>query len=240
MIGASRAFCMVPSEWYPLPPICKCKRKKCLLNLIKIYFIIDNPCTSDCDLCEKKTGVCLRQQARLNPLVCDPPCDEDEVCIDGQCSWSNIDEEKTDHQCNPPCPLGTRCVNRECEPTSTPYCPVTCRFGQVCVDGRCGCFKGLCEYDRPCYEICEAGERCHNFSCSCGARGKCGKGEICQSDICMCGTKRGGCRPHEYCLNGICICKTNLCDQCNNSCKSNEICLDGKCVCTNQCRNGKI
>ncbi len=25
MIGASRAFCMVPSEWYPLPPICKCK-----------------------------------------------------------------------------------------------------------------------------------------------------------------------------------------------------------------------
>ncbi len=27
MIGASRAFCMVPSEWYPLPPICKCKLK---------------------------------------------------------------------------------------------------------------------------------------------------------------------------------------------------------------------
>jgi hypothetical protein len=25
MIGASRAFCMVPSEWYPLPPICKCE-----------------------------------------------------------------------------------------------------------------------------------------------------------------------------------------------------------------------
>ena len=27
MIGASRAFCMVPSEWYPLPPTCKCKKK---------------------------------------------------------------------------------------------------------------------------------------------------------------------------------------------------------------------
>jgi hypothetical protein len=25
MIGANRAFCMVPSEWYPLPPICKCE-----------------------------------------------------------------------------------------------------------------------------------------------------------------------------------------------------------------------
>jgi hypothetical protein len=27
MIGASRAFCMVPSEWYPLPPMCKCKKR---------------------------------------------------------------------------------------------------------------------------------------------------------------------------------------------------------------------
>jgi hypothetical protein len=25
MIGANRAFCMVPSEWFPLPPICKCE-----------------------------------------------------------------------------------------------------------------------------------------------------------------------------------------------------------------------
>ncbi|CAF4456676.1 unnamed protein product [Rotaria sp. Silwood2] len=25
MIGINRAYCMVPSEWYPLPPICKCK-----------------------------------------------------------------------------------------------------------------------------------------------------------------------------------------------------------------------
>ncbi|CAF3959284.1 unnamed protein product, partial [Rotaria sp. Silwood2] len=87
MIGASRAFCMVPSEWYPLPPI---------------Y----NPCSSECELCEKKTGVCLRQQAKLNPLICDPPCDDDEICIDGQCSWSNIDEEKNDYQCNARCPFG--------------------------------------------------------------------------------------------------------------------------------------
>ncbi len=216
---------------------------------------IDNPCTSDCELCEKKTGVCLRQQARSNTLICDPPCEEEEVCIDGQCSWSNMEEEKNDNQCTPSCPLGTRCVNRQCEPSLTPYCPVSCRPGQVCVDGRCGCFKGLflkehlkfllfyslglCEYDRPCYEICELGERCHNFSCSCGSRGKCGKGEICQSDVCICGIKRGGCRPHEHCLNGQCICKTSSCDQCNNSCQTNEICLDGKCVCTNQCQNGR-
>ncbi|CAF3600564.1 unnamed protein product [Rotaria sp. Silwood1] len=220
MIGASRAFCMVPSEWYPLPPICK-------------Y----NPCSSECELCEKKTGVCLRQQAKLNPLICDPPCDEDEVCIDGQCSWSNIDDEKHDYQCNPPCPFGTQCINRRCESSLTPYCPVICRPGQVCVDGRCGCFKGLCEYDRPCYEICDIGESCHNSSCSCGSQGKCGKGELCQLDICMCGRKRGGCRPYEHCINGICVCKTSSCDQCNNTCKSNEICLDGKCICTNQCQN---
>lgn len=25
MVGANRAFCMVSSEWYPLPPTCKCK-----------------------------------------------------------------------------------------------------------------------------------------------------------------------------------------------------------------------
>ncbi|CAF3636597.1 unnamed protein product [Rotaria sp. Silwood1] len=218
MIGASRAFCMVPSEWYPLPPI---------------Y----NPCSSECELCEKKTGVCLRQQAKLNPLICDPPCDEDEVCIDGQCSWSNIDDEKHDYQCNPPCPFGTQCINRRCESSLTPYCPVICRPGQVCVDGRCGCFKGLCEYDRPCYEICDIGESCHNSSCSCGSQGKCGKGELCQLDICMCGRKRGGCRPYEHCINGICVCKTSSCDQCNNTCKSNEICLDGKCICTNQCQN---
>ena len=202
-------------------------------------FFTDNPCTPECELCEKKTGVCLRQPTRVNPLTCDPPCDEDEVCIDGQCTWSNVDEEKLDQPCNPPCPTGTRCINRQCERILIPYCPVTCRLGQVCVDGRCGCFKGLCELNRPCYEICESGERCHNFSCSCGSRGKCEKGEICQSDLCMCGMKRGGCRPHEQCINGICICKTHSCDQCNNTCKSNEICLDGKCVCTHQCQNGK-
>ncbi|CAF3838702.1 unnamed protein product [Adineta steineri] len=221
MIGASRAFCMVPSEWYPLPPICK-------------Y----NPCTTDCELCDKKVGVCLRQlQTILDPLVCDPPCDEDEVCIDGQCTWSNIDIDKQDDQCNPPCPSETQCINQHCIPFSTSHCPVICRHGQVYVDGRCGCYKGLCENDRPCYEICEMGERCRNLSCSCGSRGKCGKGEICQSDICMCGIKRDGCHPHEQCINGRCICKTSSCDQCNNSCKSNEICLDGKCVCTNQCQN---
>ncbi|CAF3209093.1 unnamed protein product [Rotaria socialis] len=237
MIGASRAFCMVPSEWYPLPPICKCKSYTVDFNALRIEFILDNPCSSECELCEKKTGICLRQQAKLNPLVCDPPCDEDEVCIDGQCSWSNIDDEKNDYQCNPPCPFGTQCVNRQCESSLTPYCPVICRPGQVCVDGRCGCFKGLCEDNRPCYEICDVGERCYNLSCSCGSEGKCGKGELCQLDICMCGRKRGGCRPHEDCINGMCVCKTSSCDQCNNSCKSNEICLDGTCVCTNQCQN---
>jgi hypothetical protein len=71
-------------------------------------------------------------------------------------------------------------------------------------------------------------------------KGKCGKGEICQSDICMCGTRRGGCRSHEHCVNGICVCKTSLCDQCDNACKPNEICLDGKCVCKEQCEKGKI
>ena len=25
MTGASRAYCMVSSEWYPTPPICKCE-----------------------------------------------------------------------------------------------------------------------------------------------------------------------------------------------------------------------
>ena len=33
MIGASRAICMVPSEWYPLPPTCKCKAKARLIAL---------------------------------------------------------------------------------------------------------------------------------------------------------------------------------------------------------------
>jgi hypothetical protein len=144
MIGASRAFCMVPSEWYPLPPMCKCKKKKLFFpQLLKIYSMIDNPCTSECELCEKKTGVCLRQQARVNPIECDPPCDEGEVCIDGQCTWTNTDKENNDYQCNPPCPFGMRCNNRQCEQSLTPYCPMTCRPGQVCVDGRCGCFKGL-------------------------------------------------------------------------------------------------
>ena len=105
--------------------------------------MIDNPCSSDCELCKKKTGVCLRRQVKINPLVCDPPCDEDEVCIDGQCSWSNIDKEKNEYQCNPSCPFGTQCIDRRCEPFSKSHCPVHCRPGQICIDGRCGCFKGL-------------------------------------------------------------------------------------------------
>lgn len=110
------------------------------------------------------------------------------------------------------------------------------------MDARCSSsvlYSGLCGDNRPCYEVCEMGERCHNASCSCGTRGKCARGENCQSDICMCGSKPGGCRSHEICLNGQCLCKTSSCDQCNNACKSNEICLDGKCVCISRCDNGK-
>jgi hypothetical protein len=81
-----------------------------------------------------------------NADICDPPCDEEDKCIDGQCTWSNIGEnwhaEKNDNICNPPCSSGTRCNNRQCEPIFTPYCPVSCKSGQVCVDGRCGCSKG--------------------------------------------------------------------------------------------------
>jgi hypothetical protein len=55
----------------------------------------------------------------------------------------------------------------------------------------------------------------------------------------MCGTRRGGCRSHEYCANGICTCKSSFCDQCNNLCKSNEICFEGKCICKEQCEKGK-
>ncbi len=83
---------------------------------------------------------------RLNSDVCDPPCDEDEECIDGQCAWSNTgtnrNSEKNDNMCNPPCPFGIRCINRQCESKLTPYCPVSCRPGQLCVDGQCGCYKG--------------------------------------------------------------------------------------------------
>lgn len=106
------------------------------------------------------------------------------------------------------------------------------------IDGICSRL-GLCESGRPCYEICEAGERCRNLSCSCGGRGKCGKGEICQLDVCLCGAKQGGCRPHEHCVGGRCVCKTGSCDQCNNTCKANEVCLDGKCVCSTNCRNSE-
>ncbi|UJR22438.1 hypothetical protein I4U23_025498 [Adineta vaga] len=225
MMGASRAYCMVPSEWYPLPPVCK-------------Y----NPCTINCELCDKKTGVCSRQQTRFNSNICNPPCKDDAECIDGQCTQLNIDDDdddsdQNDNICQPPCSIGTQCENGRCVASITSSCPMTCRHGQKCVDGRCGCYKGLCERGRACYEICEFGERCYNWSCSCGLQGKCNHGEVCLSDICMCGTRRGGCRPHEQCVNGRCICKTNFCDKCDNKCKSNEICFNGKCICSKQCRN---
>ena len=111
-----------------------------------VLFLIDNPCTPDCELCEKRTGVCLRQQMRFEPDDCDPPCDDGTQCIDGQCTWTNIggnwELENDEHVCYPPCPAGTQCVNQRCEPNLTPHCPVTCRPGQACVDGRCGCSKG--------------------------------------------------------------------------------------------------
>ncbi|CAM4818585.1 unnamed protein product [Rotaria magnacalcarata] len=221
MIGSDRIYCMVPSEWYPLAPICQ-----------------HNPCTSNCEQCDQKSGVCLRQQTKLDfpSTECDPPCDDDEECIDGECAWSNLSDKwmltTDDTICNPPCPLGARCINRRCEPNMMPSCSVPCRPGQLCIDSRCGCYKGLCENGRDCFEICDIGENCHNRSCSCGVRGKCGKGEICLSDVCMCGIRRGGCPLQESCVNGKCIRKTN---QCNNTCKSNEICVDEKCVCKEQC-----
>ena len=202
---------------------------------------LDNPCTSDCELCDQKTGVCLRQPTKSDlPPACDPPCEDDEVCIDGECSWSNMPDGNTNHQqCQPPCPLGSRCHHQQCQPLLASHCPITCRFGQVCVDGRCGCYRGVCAHDRSCYEICQADESCFNLSCSCGTRGKCGQGEICQSDVCMCGSKAHGCRAHEHCVNGFCVCKTSPCDECNTACQSNERCLDGKCVCVNQCERGR-
>jgi len=44
MIGASRAFCMVPSEWYPLPPSCKCKRERERekQSIVVVFFSISN------------------------------------------------------------------------------------------------------------------------------------------------------------------------------------------------------
>ena len=100
---------------------------------------IDNPCTSDCDLCDKKTGVCLRKPSRFDLDLCDPPCEDDEECVDGECVWWN----KYNNVCNPPCPLGVQCINGKCETNLMPYCPVSCRIGQVCIDGRCGCYKGM-------------------------------------------------------------------------------------------------
>jgi hypothetical protein len=145
MLGSSRAFCMVPSEWYPLPPICKCEMNLSAVNdhIQNVILFIDNPCTTDCQLCDQKMGVCLRQQTKQDPLLCDPPCEDDEVCIDGQCSWSNIEQNINEHQCNPSCPFGSQCIHRQCEPSSRVLsCSIPCQFGQVCVDGQCGCFKG--------------------------------------------------------------------------------------------------
>ncbi len=146
MIGASRAFCMVPSEWYPSPPICKCEWYLLITRIKNVKFWLDNACTSDCEVCDKKTGVCLRQQITFNLDIHNPSYDEDEECIDEECTLSNIDDnwdsKKNENVCNPPCSFGTQCINRRCEPNLTPYCPVPCRPGQLCIDGRCGCYKG--------------------------------------------------------------------------------------------------
>lgn len=199
-------------------------------------FEIDNPCSTECDLCEKKTGVCLRQQTKKTRVdQCDPPCEDSEECIDGECTWTNT---KT---CKSPCPTGAQCVNGKCQFNLASQCPVPCRSDQFCINGRCGCYRGLCESNnRSCYEICEHGERCFNMSCSCGIKGKCQSGEICSMDTCMCGPKRGGCRSNERCIHGHCVCKTNNCDPCENKCQTNETCLNGKCVCKENCIKGII
>ncbi len=117
------------------------KKKKKYYN-----FGIDNPCASDCELCDKKTGVCLKQQTKFNHEICDLPCDDDEECIDGECVWTNVnryeDLTMNANVCNPPCLSGEQCINRRCESNLTSYCPVSCRPGQLCIDGRCGCYKG--------------------------------------------------------------------------------------------------
>lgn len=161
------------------------KRFLFLPSLDSFTIVLDNPCDFDCDVCDDKKGVCLRRTMRH---ICDPACDDDEICLDGECTWSN--QKKN---------IETSCLFGQCRTTtmattistvSSSSCPIPCRTGQVCIEGRCGCAKILsdpsCSPGRLCYEICEMGEQCFNHSCSCGQHGKCRMDQICQFDQCQC------------------------------------------------------
>lgn len=111
-------------------------------SISSFRLLVDNPCNADCESCEQKTGVCLRKQTKIDPLICDPPCEDDETCIDGECTWSNIQSPLDDNLCIPSCPPTFQCIHRQCQPLMNPFCPIPCRSGQICIDGRCGCYRG--------------------------------------------------------------------------------------------------
>lgn len=120
------------------------------------------------------SGGCGPQESQgplgFDPSVCDPPCPDQEACVNGTC---------VPKDCDPPCDDGHHCDSGVCVADD---CDPPCGSGLQCVAG--ACVAGGC--DPP----CAVGQHCEGTACLpniCDP--PCETGETCMthgSDVCEC------------------------------------------------------
>ena len=193
----------------------------CPDGFLCIADVCERPQCQSADDCPEALPLCEEQICVAPPLVCEPECGLNEICIEGQCTPRPSCEEL-------PCPEGSWCWDEACVECLTdaqcgegrscdlqihqcveglrgqPCVPCglfeeewgsECGVGFVCVDGVSGCRKA-CQSEEDC-----GGLECYNGGCM-GPYGdetclglECQSGQDCESLVC----ESGYCAPPQYC-----------------------------------------
>ena len=188
-----------------------------------------------------------RSSSLLPPPPCDPPCQEDERCSEGQC-LTNTEICTADGQCgegftcdlsNGECRRGERGVYcAPCDPTNTDM-NLECGVGFACVEGLPGC-RPRCGSRGPDAPPCDEGESCQEGVCVISSFSICGS-PFCldHSDCPQSACEQGRCTVAQRCEDdadcalgssceaGYCA-REERCDR--SSCGENSLCLGGLCV----------
>lgn len=137
-----------------------------------------------------------------------PGCSSKDGLDGGACSETQMD-------CSGSC-VDLRSDQRHCG-----ACSVSCKQGEVCSSGICGCPTGMMTCGSACTDV-------KTDAKNCGACGKaCGAGETCSGGTCMTGCANGQMKCGASCTNTM----TDLanCGICGKACGQMEICAGGVC-----------
>ncbi len=187
----------------------------------------------DCDLnpdngCEVNTNT-----DELNCGGCGNTCDQDEVCVSGECRCGGV---------GPNCTASETCCGIDCVDTQTDDdncggCNTICQQGEQCVNGSCSC-SGTgpdCTQD----EICCTGACFDPLSSAlhCGdCDNSCDVNELCNMGNCNCGGVGPDCSLPLSCCGSSCVDlqgdeqNCGICDNICNLAHAVNQCQSGSCV----------